>query len=330
MKKYVVLVLTTLILLCAIGMSGYALRTEPAEVSTAKVCLQEVENTITAGGRLQYRSGREVRSLSAGIVRSVSVKNGDDVKKGDLLLEMYHIEDKYISMLSQLTGLEDGNAVASAVSGFGSYDSILERVKEYCTIEKIFSPSDGRVSSLDLAPDSIVTKNKVLLRLTSQQKLEIPINISETEIERVKTGQKAEVTFSALPGEKYRGSVTKVAKEASQTSGLTGKETTVEVTVTLDKNDSRLRPGYTASCCVVTSRDKDVIMLPYDEIRTDEEGDHVMKVVNGRARRQSIITGTEYKEGAAVTEGLCAGDVIILSGQQVTEGQKVIIKDGGE
>ena len=64
-----------------------------------------------------------------------------------------------------------------------------------------------------------------LLKLSEKDTMEIPVNINENYIDRIEVGQSAVVVFSAASKQRYPAKVTSIAKEASVTSGLTGKET---------------------------------------------------------------------------------------------------------
>ena len=119
--------------------------------------------------------------------------------------------------------------------------------------------------------------------------------------------------------------MTKISDEAVQTTGLSGKETTVAVTVTLDdKKNDELRIGYSADCTIVTSTDENVLVLPYEYIHSDNKGDYVFCAVRNRAKKIYIKTGNEYKDGTQVISGLNKNDKIIKN--EVYEGQNIIIK----
>ena len=116
--------------------------------------------------------------------------------------------------------------------------------------------------------------------------------------------------------------VTEVETEATTEAP---KETTVEVTVTLDSSDDELRVGYSAVCTIRLSTDEDVLVLPYDLIRSDEGGDYVFVAEKNKARKRYIKTDKEYKDGIRATEGVSQGDAVINDSEGLYDGQKITI-----
>ena len=148
-----------------------------------------------------------------------------------------------------------------------------------------------------------------------------------TESERiVESGtNKVRISFTAVEDKKYSGSVTDIAKEAKQTTGLVGKETSVGVTATRDESDDRLKPGYSAECIIIISLDKDRLILPYEYLNQDSSGEYVFIVKHGRARKQYIKTGEDYSSGAEILEGLIPGDKIITDKKELSDDDRIVI-----
>ncbi len=303
MKKYIYLFLATLVIISAVVMSGYAMMGSPASAEIFVLAPQDVDNTVTASGKLQYRSGKSVKSDGFGIMKEVYVKSGDLIKKGDRLFSYYQADmaEQYADM---------GNLLGT----LSVKEQVLEEVKKYCTVKEIISDTDGKVTYIQYGTDDIMQKNADVIKLSDTGILEVPVNISENYIDRVQIGQSAQVTFNAVPNKIYTGKVTKIAEEAAQTTGLNGRETTVNVTVTLDdKKDDKLRIGYSADCTIVTSTDKDILVVPYECIHSDDKGDNVYTLVKNKAKKVYIKTGREYKNGTEIISGLKTGDKIIIS-----------------
>lgn len=324
MKRYIYLFSATAVIVGMIIMSGFLTANGIYEAETFVIQTCDMDNTVTGSGRLRYSSGKNIRSHYSGIAGEVNVKNGDTVKSGDILYTIYKADESYTSMLSD----DSISALLSSFSGSNDTSGIMDEAKKYCISEAVYSDTDGTVTDLSLHENDIIKKDSVVMKITDTNTLEIPVDINELYIGLVETGQKAEVSFSAVPDRKFSGEVTAIADEAEQTSGLTGRETTVEVTVTLDGSEPTkdLRAGYSALCSIITSTDKDILVLPYEQIRTDDNGDFVFIVKNSRALKKYIKTAKEYKEGVEISDGLKSGDIIIDSKEDISDGQNVIIK----
>ncbi len=327
MKKYVYLFLCTAFVISAVVMSGFMLKGTPVECDVLILKPQSMDNTVTATGRLQYKEAYSVRNPFTGIMNSISVENGSEVQSGDLLYSYYKIEDAYTALLSGYTGEAGTEGLLGMLSQYTGVDELLSEVKKYCTVENVYAEKAGRVTGLRYHEDELIEKNAVTLKLSEKDTMEIPVNINENYIDKIEVGQSAVVVFSAASKQRYPAKVTSIAKEASVTSGLTGKETTVEVVLTLQESDEHLRPGYSASCTIVTSTDQNVIVVPYDAVVTNDDKSYVYLLSDANVRKQEIMTGKEYKDGIEALKGLQKDDVLILNADRVREGDKIKIHE---
>ncbi len=327
MKKYIYLILITLIISGSIIMSGYIINGQIVQTDVLVLKEQDIDNTITASGKLQYRSGQAIKSSDTAIMESVSVKNGSEVKKGDLLYTCYIIDDAYTAMLSEYSDLIRSGSVSALLKDYGGSEGLMEELKKNCKKESIYAKSSGKVTGIKYSENDLIEKDSVILRISDKAVLEIPVNINENYINQIQKGQKADVVFNAEPEKHFLASVTNIAGEASMTSGLTGKETTVEVTLTLDEAGEELRAGYSAVCCITTSTDRKVIAVPYEAVYSEDGDDFVLVACHNKAEKISVKTGKEYKEGIEILEGLKEGDQLIVNTEKVKEGQRISIRE---
>ena len=327
MKKYIYLAVSTVILLSVILLSGAMLTGGSVQADILVLKARTMNNTISTAGKLQYKAGTAVRVPQAGMIETVFVKNGDLVQKDDILFSYYKIDEAYTVMLSQYTGLQDMSSLLGVLSQYGDTQELVQELKKVCPLEEVRASHNGRVTGLSYDSGDFVEKETVVLKIAEQQQAEIPVNISENQIREVQIGQQADIVFNAVPDKHYSGKVTRMAKEAEVTGGVSGKETTVEVTLTLEETDDDLRVGYSAVCSIITSTDEAVLVVPYEAVRTDTHGDYVFLAENGFAKKVSVTLGTEYKDGAAVLAGLSENDLLILNSEAVEEGQKITMHD---
>lgn len=105
------------------------------------------------------------------------------------------------------------------------------------------SPLDGTVVFLDLTAGQVAAPGIVAVAVADLSKWQvITTNLSETDVPRVKVGDKAVVTLDAIPGLQLTGKVVSVSAYGQNRQG----ETVYTVTVQLDKGDDRLRWNMTA------------------------------------------------------------------------------------
>ena len=220
-KKYIYLISATLIAVSVIVMSGYSIKNDVAEADAFALFPKSVNNTVTANGKLQYSSKNSVKLQDVGIIKSVNVSAKDKVKKGDLLFSYYKLNKEAEKAVSQYYDIQ--NAI-SLINDSSIKDQIISEVKRNSETKEILSEYDGTVNTISYSANDVVGKDSEIMTICDETELEVQVNINETYIDKIKTGQKADVVFTALPDRKFSGTVVKIADEATQTSGLTGKE----------------------------------------------------------------------------------------------------------
>lgn len=326
MKKYVLLFSVTLIIISAIIMSGFFIENNSVDVDIIILSPQTVKNTVLGQGKVQYGTEKTITVDENCIIDEIFVDDGDTVKKGEPLYSYYTVEP-YQDVIAQYS---DAVSLYSQMQNSPIVKEAVSQIAKQSELKTIYSDTDGTVSDVSLSDSDYAVKNTDILKISDKSSMNIPININETSISKIKTGQKAEITFTAFADKKYIGTVTAISDEAKQTTGLTGKETSVEVTITPDKDIDNLRAGYTASCSVITSTEKNVLIVPYESIRTDDDGEYVYIVNKAKAKKKYVKTAAEYKDGILVKSGINDGEMLIKNCDSVSDGQKITLADDRE
>jgi HlyD family secretion protein len=143
--------------------------------------------------------------------------------------------------------------------------------------------------------------------------------IDEVDAPRVRTGMPARVTLDAFKDRSFRAHVRRVAPYVLE---LEKQARTVEVEAEIDdRDDALLLPGYSADLEVILAERPDVLRVP---TRALIEGDRVFVLEDGRVHERKVTTGIGNWEYTEVTQGLAAGDRVVVSVDR--EG----LKDGAE
>lgn len=175
------------------------------------------------------------------------------------------------------------------------------------------SPIDGVITVQGAKLGQIVTvttsaiANSSLISIISLKQLEIDADIPEVDIGRLALGQPVSITFDALPGETFKGSV----MEIDPAETIIGGVVNYQIKVALNSTDSRIKSGLTANLSIQTAVRTGVVLLPQYAIQQNNQGPFV-RVVNG-----NTTSDVPVKLGIRGTDG----NVEIVSG--VAEGQEV-------
>jgi HlyD family secretion protein len=143
----------------------------------------------------------------------------------------------------------------------------------------------------------------------------IDMNVSETDISTVQVNQPVDLTFDALPGVTYTGTVTYVNPKATNQQGVVS----YLATVTLDPKaaGSTLRAGMSATAAVITNRHSNVLLVPNRAVRT-ESGQLVVYVIGpGDTQiRVPVQTGLSNDTSTEIVGAtpLREGDALVVSG----------------
>ncbi len=182
------------------------------------------------------------------------------------------------------------------------------------------APFDGIVVAIDgKIAQQVTPSSKLAVVLTQAKMVAVPLN--EVDIAKVKTGQKATITFDALPDLTIAGTVVEVDPIGTASQGVV----TYDVNVAFDTEDDQVKPGMSASVSIATDVRTDVLTVPNAAIRNG-----ALQVLPGmtepsmEAQTQGIPSATP-PEAHPVETGL-ANDTVteIVSG--ANEGEWIVVR----
>jgi HlyD family secretion protein len=189
----------------------------------------------------------------------------------------------------------------------------LQRLKE----TKIFAPMDGVITSRPVQSGQIIASGisnvgggTTLMTLSDLSRLFIDANVDESDIGKIKVGQKTTITADAFPGRRFTGEIVRVAAKGVTNSNVV----TFEVKIEIDASGrDLLRPEMTANVDIQADRRVNALVLPNELIQFDDSGYYVMVAEDA----QSSGTRKDIKPG--ITDGL---KTEIVSGLE--EGDKIM------
>jgi HlyD family secretion protein len=182
---------------------------------------------------------------------------------------------------------------------------------------RIESPIDGIVTRRNIEEGETVvigTMNNagtVLLTIADMSIIQAEVEVDETDIPSLRLGQPAKVTIDAMPGQTFTGKVTEIGNSPIQTTGGTSstQATNFKVVVTLDKEITEVRPGFTCTAEITTAVREKAIAVPIQattvrEMVLDEKGNIVRPPEGDKARKRpgAAAATAELKPGQTKKE----------------------------
>jgi len=139
-------------------------------------------------------------------------------------------------------------------------------------------------------------------------KLIVEANVPETDIVKIKKGDKVEMTIDALDfTEKLHGSVIYIDPAETVIQGVVY----YQIKTAFDLKDDRLKSGMTANLDIITDEKKNILIIPTRAIKYDNDTRYVEVLKNGSPKKVVITTGLESDQYVEITSGLKEGDKIV-------------------
>lgn len=186
----------------------------------------------------------------------------------------------------------------------------------------IKSPIDGIVAKVyQKAGDAAGPSTAIVTLITNKQMAAISLN--EVDAAKVKTGQKATMTFSAVDGLEITGEVADIDALGTVTSGVVS----YNVNAVFDTQDDRIKPGMSVSASIVTAQKMDALSVPSSAIKTDASGATYVEVLvsPSAASSDGSVTSALVPERKTVVVGLANDtDTEIISG--LNEGDSFVAR----
>ena len=283
-------------------------------------------------------------------VKEVFIKNGDFVKKGQVLMTFdddetnklnRNIEKERINLqkiqrdlkttreLQKLGGaskndvknLED-NARISQLS-IDEYTEVLNK-----TATEVRSPVDGVVSNLKAQENYLVDTDSSLLEIIDSNDLRIIIEIPEYNSQSVKLGQSVKVRQDISDDDKvYDGEITKISR-LSTTSSLTS-ENVLEADVKTKEVIPNLVPGFKIKAVLQLKADEKNIIIPKIALQSENGKYFVFTIdIKNTVKRKEVTVKNIVGDNIIVTSGLNIGEILITTpDNRLSDG--LILTEGG-
>jgi HlyD family secretion protein len=141
--------------------------------------------------------------------------------------------------------------------------------------------------------------------------LQARVQVNEVDLVKIKLGQKASVSFDALPGSDASGTVSAISPTGTSTQGVV----TYDVDLTLTTIDDRLRPNMSCTVDIVVATKDSALVVPTSSIRTDAttKQKYVLLVSGQQSQRADIKTGLVVGTNTEVLTGLTEGQEIVTT-----------------
>jgi multidrug efflux system membrane fusion protein len=331
----------------------------PVRVATVSSRTMPVE--LQAIGNVEAISSVSIKAQISGQLMAVHFKEGDFVKKGQLLFtidrapfeaalrqaegtlakdEAQALNTKLDAERYQGLGRQGvvskqqvdaaGSAANAMAATVAADKAAVETAKINLEYTRIYSPINGRTGTIGVKEGNLVKANDVPILVTINQiePIYVSFAIPEQQLAELKQYSTAKtLKVDAAPqgsSQHFQGRLTFIDNSVDLTTG------TIKLKATFDNAAHMLWPGQFADVKLTLKSQPNAIVIPTAALQTSQNGTFVF-VVNQdlTAQPQPVKVGWNVGEDTVIASGLQPGQRVVTDGQlRLTPGAKVDIKSG--
>lgn len=286
-KKILLAVLSGAILLAALF---FWKKDDTAKISYSenKAEIATLQVKILATGTVQPENRLEIKPPVPGRVEQVLIKEGQKVKKGQILAWMSSTERAALLDAASAQGIEE-----------------LKKWQEIYPPTPILAPLDGTIVLKNVEAGETFASTDSLLSMSDR--LTVKAQVDETDIATIKVGQTAEIVLDAYPDKKVPGNVNKVAFDATTVSNVT----TYIVDVLPEQVPDFMRSGMTANVTFLVNSKDNALLIPSEALHVKEGRSLVLVRSDGNDIEKEVETGETNGKQIEIISGLSAGEIVL-------------------
>lgn len=306
---------------------------KPAAVEVVKVEQIKLVDETQSVGSLRSNQGVVLRPEVGGRVSQVLFKDGQKVKKGQLLIQFddqlpaaqlmqakaelsiaqaNHTRNQELvsqNFISKRSVDESEAALQVAQAKLALAQATLQRLK-------VVAPFDGVAGLRQINVGDYLKDGADMVNVEDIEAVLLDFRLAERFQTKIKPGQKAQVTFDALPGRKF----TAVVQAIDPLIDANGRS--VGVRACIDNRQMQLRPGMFARVNAVFGEREKALVVPEEAIVPQGGRSFVVRVVPGANKDELVSERVVVKIGirqpgkVEILEGLSLDDSVVVAGQQ--------------
>jgi HlyD family secretion protein len=310
------------------------LRSQAARAQAQIKTAQAEQSNVSTGGTREELLTLEIQLIKARTARDTAQRNLEALRRlqqegAASAGEVKQAEDILRQAQADTTLLEQKKKdrysqpdVAKVVAQGAEAEAAYQAAEDALAKSSVRAPFDGIVYALPVKQGAYVQTGDLLLQVGDLSQMLVRSFVDEPEIGRLAPGQKIEVTWDALPGRIWNGTVgtipSTVKRLVSRNIG--------EVTCTVDNHDLRLLPNVNVGVTIITAEHASVLTLLREAVRMDDTKPYVYQVVDGELKHREVVVSLQNLTRVEIAAGLSENAVVALSSadsKPISDGARV-------
>ena len=299
---------------------------EAVPVEVAALARGEIESVLRFSSNLEAESQVQVFSQAKRLVHELLVEEGDQVRKGRLLLRLQDDEQRsaLAKVQSQLDKAEreyrrqkrlreqeliSQQAFADAIFEMEQLEIARDDAERELSYTEVRAPIAGTVTSRMVNVGDQVQIGQELFEMIDFDSIVARIFVPEKHLPNLRPGLQARISTVAAESEDYAGSVDRIAPVVDPQSG------TVKVTIAIGQQPG-LRPGLYVDVDLVTATHPEALLVPKRAVVYDNDQMFVYRLgAERRVERVFVEALLSDKNFVEPVDGLEVGDEVVVAGQ---------------
>lgn len=263
------------------------------EVKAVAVTRGNIEHLIQATGRVDVIKKVEINSPVEGVITELFVKEGDFVRKGNIVAKLRPIEAQ------------------AAIRGSANLSPSMRRSFLRLGIISLSSPFNGYVSKRYVSSNALVQTNAPIVTIEDLSSTYLHVDLPSIYLEQVKIGDPVLIHFLSFPDDVFNGRIVTINPTVSQ------ETQTVALNVSFPNKEQEIKDGMFAVVDIISNIHKNTLILPKQAILFDPDTGREYVMVVGQdsiAREVTVKTGYEEDNKIEILNGLKQGQIVITQG----------------
>ncbi|MTI71633.1 MAG: efflux RND transporter periplasmic adaptor subunit [Firmicutes bacterium] len=266
---------------------------------TPRVGLSVDENNISVkfftykGNVTRFINEKRINTRADGIVTQVFVHNMEIVKKGDSIISM--------------AGTDMQNKIREQQEKIRKLRTDVKKLQSKVDQMEVTASMDGVISYLNVEEGETTSPGRYIGSIFDTKEMRLWVQVDDIDVVNVKQDAEVKVTVDAIPGETYKGKVTRVSTRGQEQNGITKFDVDIKV-----EGGPKLRPGMQANAYIKAGSAEDVPLVPLEAV-FEEDGKSMVEVLkdNGTVKLTPVKIGLMNDRYAEIKSGVKVGDKVI-------------------
>jgi HlyD family secretion protein len=236
-------------------------------------------------------------------------------KQAATRMEVQAAQDKIRQTETEIAGLEKRRAalvgktdVEAAMARLADAESVLRLARERSALRVVRSPMAGEIYGLAVHQGDYLSVGDVLTNVGRLDRVRVRVYVDEPLLGRVAPGEPVTITWEALTGKQWRGTVEQMPASIE----TLGSRQVGAVVCTIENPGGELLPGTNVDAAIRTAVADNALVIPKEALRHDASGDFVFVLKGDTVERRLVKTGVSTVNQLQITEGLAESDTVAM------------------